>query len=124
MKETRTTTARLVMGDDDILRIYINEGAVLDLEDARNHYESTQRLSGNRKILVLVYGNVNYRFTRSAQKFAATQAHTRLATAIYTHKLSVRWMAWLYRLFFKPATPIRLFDSEEKALAWLKTFQK
>ncbi|MEW6468423.1 MAG: hypothetical protein AB1458_05830 [Bacteroidota bacterium] len=124
MKESRTTTAHLVMGDDGILRIHIFEGALIRLQDVHNHYESAHRLTGNQKALVLVYGNVNYRITREAQRYAATQAHTRRATAVLTSKRSVMFITWLYRLFFRPATPIRPFTSEEKALAWLKSFQK
>lgn len=122
MKETRTTTARLVLGDDGILRIYPNENAVISLEDAKNHFLACSRLTEGKKIRVLVYGNVNYKVTREAQRYSATLSHTRIATAVVTNKLSIKWMNFVYVWLRKPRSPVQVFRSETKAIAWLLSF--
>ena len=123
MKETRTTTARLVLGDDDILRIYPLENAVITLEAAKNHYFSENKLTEGKKALVLVYGNVNYTITREAKKYAASQSHTRIATAVVSNKLRMILIVRMYAWLMKPKSPVRVFNSEEKAISWLKSFQ-
>ena len=122
MNETRTTTARLVLGDDDILRIYPLENAVITLEDAKNHLAAAERLTEGKKVLVLSYSNVNYKVTREAQKYSASQLHTRIATAVITSKPYIKWTAFIYSFLMKPKSPIKVFDSEEKAISWLKSF--
>ena len=107
-------------GEDKILRIRILEGVNIDLKQAKLMNESMQRLAGDGPFPVLIDARVNYDWDKDAQEYIALHSDCRLATAVITNNPLVRLLSNSYVKIFKPSYPSRIFQDEEKAVAWLK----
>ncbi|MGL4598636.1 MAG: hypothetical protein ACRCYO_14055 [Bacteroidia bacterium] len=119
-KEALTSTISMSFSEDKILRITIFQNAHIDLEEAKANYAASGRMTGDEAVVVLVDARNDYTVTRRAQEYASTQAHLRIGTAVISENPFSRLLTNLYMLIFRPASPVRLFLSEESALEWLE----
>lgn len=119
-KEAVLETVLMTYGDDGILRIRINEGAVIGLSQAKLQFETIRRLCGDVKIAVLVDATLNHTVTKEAQAYAAQNVDNRIATAVINPNPFAKITLNIFLSIFKPATPFRTFTKEESALMWLK----
>ncbi len=118
-KEAVLETVIMSYGDDGILRIKINESAVIGLPQARLQFETIRRLCGEGKILVLIDATSSHTVTKEAQEFAAQNVSNRLATAVINPNPFSKISLNLFLRIFRPATPFRMFSNEENACKWL-----
>lgn len=119
-KEAVLETVLMTYGDDGILRIRINEGAVIGLSQAKLQFETIRRLCGEGKIAVLVDATLSHSITKEAQEYAAQNVGNRIATAVINPNPFAKITLNIFLAIFKPATPFRTFMNEENALKWLK----
>ncbi len=125
MKEAWTHTAQMWYDEqENLLTIRISKDAHITLNDVKNHYEVIRRLVGDHKPLVLSDIRSSYTISKEARKYAAFESTNRKATAIVSNKFVSRIFANLYIYLNRPATPTRLFSTEQAAMAWLKTFSR
>ncbi|MGZ4059110.1 MAG: DUF7793 family protein [Bacteroidia bacterium] len=124
MNKVRTSVAEMFIDDDGILRFKMLEGAHITLEKIKEYYEAGNRLAGNKKVLVLIDGQLNYTITDEAKKYSASAeaVQNRIAVAFVTNSVANRLVINLYIKFDKPVVPTKMFSSEAAALKWLKTF--
>ncbi|MEO5642896.1 MAG: hypothetical protein ABIQ40_08940 [Bacteroidia bacterium] len=120
-KETLLQSCWLGYGEDKILRMRVLEGAVIDLKQAKMITESMKRLADEVPVAVLIDGRQNYIWDKDAQEYIALHSGYRLATALITNNAVVRIFSNSYAKIFKPSYPFRIFSTEEKAIAWLKS---
>ena len=118
-KEAVIETAVMIYGDDGILRIRINEGAHIDLAQAKLTRETIRRLCGETKIPVLVDATVRYTITKEAEEFGAQNANNRIATAVISSNPFGKISLNIFLAIFKPSTTFKFFMNEEKAVEWL-----
>jgi hypothetical protein len=87
--------------------------------------EENRRLIGNRKELVLCDARVSFTVTPKAQKYALKEMinKSRVATAVITHKGSVRIIVNFAMRFLKLKSAVKMFGNEREALSWLRGFQ-
>jgi hypothetical protein len=119
-KEAVLETVTMSYGDDGILRIKINEGAVMGLPQAKLQFETIRRLCGEGKILVLIDATASHTVTKEAQEYAAQNVGNRIATAVINPNPFSKISLNLFLRIFRPTTPYRMFSNEENASAWLK----
>lgn len=119
-KEAVLETVLMTYGDDGILRIRINEGAVIGLSQAKLQFETIRRLCGDGKILVLVDATQSHTITKEAQEYAAQNVGNRIATAVVNPNSISKITLNLFLKIFKPASPFKSFTNEANALKWLK----
>ncbi len=123
MQEAWTTTAWMCYGDDGILKIRIHNNAHIQLEDVKNHYVVTTRLTGGRRTCVLVdIRGINYSISAEARNYSRAQCHTRIAKALVVASNLRRIAGIITSLFVKKECPVRFFCNETDAVQWLKTF--
>jgi len=119
-KEAVLETVLMTYGDDGVLRIRINEGAAIGLTQAKLQSETIRRLCGTGKIAVLIDASANHTVTKEAQEYSAQNVGNRIATAVIHPNPISKISLNLYLSIFRPATPYKMFSSEERALIWLK----
>jgi hypothetical protein len=119
-KEAVLESVSMSFGDDGILRIRINEGAVIGLAQAKLQHETIRRMCGEGKIPVLIDSRANYAVTKEAQEYAAANSGNRIATAVVGSSPLAKISLNLYLSIFRPLTPYKLFSTEEAAIDWLK----
>jgi len=122
--ETRTTV--ITLREPDFVHVLVKPGAELALEDARENNEVTNRLSEGRRILVLVDTRPARGVTREARTYFSNpdiRART-IAQALLIDSGPSRVMGNFFIGLNRPSFPVKLFTSEEKAVAWLRGFTK
>jgi hypothetical protein len=118
-KEAVLETVTMSYGDDGILRIKINEGAVIGLPQAKLQFETIRRLCGEGKILVLIDSSATHTVTKEAQEYASQNVGNRIATAVINPNPFSKISLNLFLRIFRPVTPYKMFTSEERACEWL-----
>lgn len=119
-KEAVLETVTMIYGEDQILRITINDGAVIGLEQVRLQFETIRRLCGDNRIPVLVDARTDHQITREAKEFAAHSDSNRIATAVVTsNPLASLFINFFIRVF-QPQSRYKSFFSFADAEAWLK----
>lgn len=119
-KEAVLETVLMTYSDDGILRIRINDGAVIDLPQAKLQFETIKRLCGDAQIGVLVDASASHTITKDAQRFASANVDNRIATAVINPNPFSKLTLNFFLKLFKPPTPFRMFLGEENAVKWLK----
>ena len=119
-KEAVLETVTMIYGEDQILRITINNGAEIGLEQVRLQFETIRRLCGDNRIPVLVDARCDHQITREAKEFAADSDSNRIATAVVTsNPLASLFINFFIRVF-KPQSRYKSFFSFADAEDWLK----
>jgi hypothetical protein len=122
MDKIETSTSSLWIGEDDILRGVFKEGAKETLDEARENVAAAKRLAGDRKVLVLIDMSEIKMISREARALYAgpeTSAYS-LAQALITKSPISRMIGNFFIGLNKTSHPVRLFNSEDEALIWLK----
>ena len=124
MNKVRTSVTEMYIDDDGILRIKLKEGAVITLEKIKEHLKASSDLLGEKKVLTLIDGSAQFTMAEEANEYLASKegAKNRIAAAFVTNSYLNRVWINLYVQFNKPLTPTKMFMSEAKAIAWLKSF--
>jgi hypothetical protein len=123
-KEAVLETVLMTYGEDGILRIRINEGAIIRLSQAKLQVETIKRLCGAGKIAVLIDASAAHTVTKDAQEYSANNVGNRIATAVLNSNPISKIGLNFYLKIFRPSTPYRLFSNEENAVKWLKDKMK
>lgn len=119
-------TVELYIDEERILRVTVLEGAEIDIEEAKENFESARKLSEGKRMLKLVDAKAYFTMTKRARDFAASKETNEfnIARAIVTNSLANRLLINFFITFHKPQTPVKMFSSEEEALKWLRKFKE
>lgn len=111
--------------NDELIQV---EMKILEREIAENDVRKLTTTIGNigkgKTYPVLILIKESNTIEKSASQFASTEEclkYTR-ANAIVVNSLAIRIGANFYVTIFKPIRPTKMFNSEELAVEWLKTF--
>lgn len=124
-----TRTGRAWIDGDNIIRVKVHPDAVVGLEDAEEHIEVGRMLAAGREYTLLLLDISGIRsITREARVHYSRQDQTpgravvNRAIAILVSSPLTRVIANFFVGLNRPRTPLRLFTSEERAVAWLRSF--
>lgn len=122
--ETLLTYAEQIwLGTDGILRSVVRPGAVVSAEDARQGVAMYLRAAGDKKRPILIHlENMKYISAEAKDIYAgsAEAAQYLSAVALVVSGMPVaRALANSFVRFSNPPFPVRLFEDETTALAWL-----
>ncbi len=113
-------SGEIVVVEPGIFLFRIEAGAVQGEEEARANLAALHELAGNQPILLIVDMREAGAITREARQiYAAAQAR---AHAMVVGSPFTRIMANVALRLAKPTTPVRLFDSEDEAIEWMRGF--
>ena len=119
-KDAILSTVWISYGDDGILRLKMQEGAHVDLENIKLQHQMFRQLAGDEKLLVLIDGRASFTTSKEAYAYLSENSNMRIATAVLTSNPISRAMINTYITVFRPSSPYRLFTNEAKAVEWLK----
>ncbi len=122
MEKKETATAVLWIGEDDVLRAVFKEDSIETLDHARENVEAASALIGDRKVPVLIDMSAIKEISRDARSLYASDkpASYSIAQALITRSPISKVIGNFFLGLNKPLHAVKLFTSEEDALAWLK----
>ncbi len=122
--ETRTTIQSI--REDGIVHVLLKENADLALEDAKENHRATEKLIGDSQHVILVDSRPARSITREARVYFSDPEVRKntLAQAIVIDSGVSRVMGNFFIGLNKPVFPVKLFNTEEEAVPWLKGFIK
>jgi hypothetical protein len=111
--------ADVVLGEDDVLRVIVHEGADVTADDIRAYLAARMELAPHRVAVIIDQRRIRT-MTREAQEVATEGAEKRptIAVAILIGSPIAVMIANFFIIFGKPHYPTKLFTSEADALAW------
>jgi hypothetical protein len=124
-EKTDTKTAEIWMDDEKIMHFKIKEGAAIDLQEVKIHFNVYRKLvNPKHKVLHLFESGEFFKFDIDAMQYVAKHAHHFfIASAIVHNSLAIRLLFHFVNNFIKQPLPFKMFNTREEALEWLMTFR-
>jgi hypothetical protein len=121
-----TRTARLWLGEDGIIRKIFLPNAQETLADALESEEVIRKISGGKKLPILVDFTALRGMEPDARDYYISERAGSLLAACggITRSMIGRVISNFFIGFNKPPTPVKLFSTEEQSIEWLKQFIK
>lgn len=122
----QTRVATLSLEKQNIIRVKFRDDHEVTPEDVKEILRKSDELAGGIRFCFLVeMSKTNHAGNEAAQRYAADNVHCkqRIADAIVVTNVALKLAAGFYIQFYKPRVPTRVFTSNEKALAWLRSLQ-
>ncbi len=115
--------AKIWLAEDGIIRIKYPENFHITMDVMESVYAQHVEITTDKRPILADCGtvaSVDY----DAQQFVSTDKATALtsALAVVVKSAFTRAMGEMFMLFHKPPYPTRMFQHEDDALEWLKTF--
>ena len=120
-----TRNADVALGEDDVLRVIVRDGADVTADDMRAFLAARMELAPHR-VGVLIDQRRIRTMTREAQEAGTEGAEHRptLGVAILIAGPIAVMIANFFIIFGRPRYPTKLFTHEEAALAWLDELRR
>lgn len=133
MKETITIlnkieldSATISLRNDGIILYSIKDNISISEKDSKEMVEAAGKLGELKKFPILIMGEKHTLADKEAREFGASAEGTKFAIAVafVIKSLAQKILGNAYLKINKPVVPTALFDKEEKAIEWLKSFIK
>jgi hypothetical protein len=124
MEKITTHTCEIFLDSSGILHIKMLKGPAMDLGDAIDNFVVAKNMTNQRPALKLVDARERRKISTEARKFIkkVNIPENHIAKAIIVNSMITKYLQDFFNSLINPAFPVKLFTSEEAALAWLKTF--
>ena len=124
MSKICTQKAEIMLLNKNIVKISVRNDVYLEEEDVREINKAKSCLIKHNYYRVLHVCGVNSNMSREARDIWANEdsSKNRLAKAIIINSLAQKMLGNFFIHFNKPQGPIKLFQTESEALAWLNEF--
>jgi hypothetical protein len=115
-----TRTAKLYF-EGNTLFTEMFDNVEIDINDARENYEASVKLTNEKKYLSLVIAAPFVSITKEAREEVnkALMYKNTIAQAIIVKSMANRLMGNFLVKLYKPHCPLKLFSNKEDAIAWL-----
>ena len=112
------------MEADGIARTKVKPDAEIFLQDAKENTEAVEKFYTGKKFPLLVdIREIKSISSEAREHFALKKRESVVnAFAMLLSSSSSRMIGNFFLLFHEPAVPVKLFNDEEKAIAWLRNF--
>lgn len=122
--EIRLTHSRIVMRNDGILELHTNDNHEYEINDVKENVEATGKLTGSKKVPVLVVGGAFTSVSKEARAFMASEESLKysMCEAFLLNSLAQKLLINFYISIHKPLVPTVVFTDKTKAIEWLKGF--
>ena|ERR1700739_1041556 len=126
MKKIELETATVCLRDDGIMHIHIKEGNEMHLQDAIKVVEAIGKLGNKQKFPVLIDCGEFATIDKDVTLFSVSKEANiyTSADAVAYHSFAHKLLADFYLNHNKPSIPTKVFQDNESAIVWLKTFLK
>ncbi len=115
-----------MLRSDGIIHFYVKANVTLTGNDAKEMVKATGEIGNNKKFPILISSGKYGMADVDAREYAASPDGNKytIAGALVVKSLAQKLLGNAYIKVNKPTTPTALFNDEEKAIEWLKTFIK
>ena len=119
-----TKTAKIWMGEDNIIRISHYQNVDITLQDMKDIVASCQKVSCGKPCPLLVDARYIKSMSHDAREHASGQEVNNIiiATATLVGSPVSRTIVNFFMKLNKPLVPTKLFTDEDEAFVWLKGF--
>lgn len=126
ISKTELTSATISLRSDGIILYSIKDNITISAKDSNEMVNAAGKLGDYQKHPILIVGGKHTLADKEAREFGASKEGTKYAVAVafVLKSLAQKILGNAYLKINKPIVPTTLFDSEEKAIEWLKTFIK
>lgn len=126
ISKTELTSATISLRSDGIILYSIKDNITISAKDSNEMVNAAGKLGDYQKHPILIVGGKHTLADKEAREFGASKEGTKYAVAVafVLKSLAQKILGNAYLKINKPIVPTTLFDSEEKAIEWLKTFFK
>jgi len=125
-KHFHTRVSEIWIDAEGIMHVIFSKGVELSLEDMEEAYKIFRAMGfgpGKKKSRQLLTGGP-FTISRPARNFAGSNGTDYfIAAAMVTNSVLMRLVINIFNTLHKHEVPFRMFESEEEALAWLRTFK-
>ena len=125
ISRTELSASIVSLRDDGLFQIQMKEiEREVEINDIKEMTNTIGEMGGGKKYPMLILIKRFNPITKDASEYAASEIAGRytLADAIVINNFAIRIATNFYIKIFKPKRPTKMFNSEEKAVDWLKTF--
>jgi len=124
IKQIDFTNKFVALRSDGIVLVNINSTEDVEIKDVKEVVSALEKIGNGKKFPLLI---VTQKYTLPSPDARAYIAKAEsdpyaIAEAYVIQSLSQKLVGNVYLKFNKPARPTYIFNSEEKAVEWLKTF--
>lgn len=125
MKNTtpvKLRSAEISLVDTDIVKVITAGNYESTVQDVDEINETVKELVGDSRHYILVITQQGSTSSSEAKTHAAQESFRKnvIAQAIVISNVAIRLMATAYMKAYRPKHVIKLFNSEEKAMRWLR----
>lgn len=122
--KTELSSATISLRNDRIIQYSIKSNITVSEKDSNEMVDAAGELGGFKKFPILIIAGKHSLADKEAREFAASKEGTKYAVSVafVVKNLAQKILGNAYIKINKPIVPTRIFDSEEKAVEWLKTF--
>lgn len=120
----KTATGSVSFQEEGIVRYQIDQTDELTLQNVKEYLESVRSLGGGKAFCNLVVMKEFIQVGEDARKYAASEESNiyTIADAFVINSFALKLVGNFYIRYNKPVRPTRIFNNEEDALVWLRTF--
>ncbi len=124
LKEKKFDTLTVALRSDRIAVVHVIGNSEIDISHVKQVVGALGELGGGKKFPLLISVGEFTLPTPEARNYIATAESDPFASAeaYVVRSLSQRLVGNVYISLNKPARPTRMFNDEQKATEWLKTF--
>ena len=124
LKKVELRASILSLRSDGIMQTDLKAVDEFTVEDILDNADALQNIGKGQKFANLIIIKNFITVDRETRKLAATEITGKyaIAEALVVNSTALKLLVNFYIAFNKPNRPTRMFDSEDKAVAWLKTF--
>lgn len=122
------STGTFTLINDSTILFSIYEGVAIDLDEVKDYVKILRDLAqGERKYLIIDSTNKFPHSTPEARNFFGSDPQARamrLADAIVVNSLALKMVANFYLRFDASDHRVKIFNSRDKAMAWIEELKK
>lgn len=124
LKQIAIPSAMITMRDDGIISFEITEGYEITVQDVKDMTEIVGELGEGKKFCNLIYMPEFENISFKVREYTAGKERARfsIADAFVINSMAMQIIGNFYLQFHKPYLPTKIFNSEDKAIEWLKPY--
>ena len=124
LDKIKTATGNVSFHEEGIVRFEIEKTDEITLQNVKEYIEAVENLGGGRSFCNLIVMKHFVQVGDDARKYAASEESNiyTIADAFIINSIALKLVGNFYIRFNKPVRPTRIFNNEDDALIWLRTF--
>ena len=122
--EIKTAIGTVSFQEKGIIRYEIDNTDEITVENIKEFLEAVKKLGGGKPFCNIIVMKKFVQVDDEARKYSASEESNiyTIADAFVINSIALKLVGNFYIRYNKPVKPTRLFNNEEDALTWLRTF--